>query len=1235
MAVAQLAGVGAAMTVIRELQFTMAVFQEAGVRAAMTGIQSEAEMRATMPVIRKVGVDLTMAVIQEAGVSAAMTGIQSEAEMRATMPVTRAVGAGGIMTITHDAGLEATMVITQEAGLAAITMAVMATERAVAGAVASGRGRGGPPGRGSDRGGSGGGYRGGGGGGYRGGEGQGDRGGGGGGYRGGDWGGGGGYRGGDRGGSSGGYRGGDQGTGGGFRGIGRGIGGADRGGDRGVGGGYRGGVRGVGGRSYRGGDGRGGGGGFRGRGGPPREQASVFDPGGRANIDARLTDQSEQVLVASFSNIELDPDGDDIPLRPGFGTNGREIKLRTNFFPVEVPKGPLFEYEVTISPASKTELKRPVKRRIFQLAEQVPDWTRKGLKGVVAHDHASKLIAAKKLVEPLTIKVPWYEEDEDGPPVGGKEYVLTIVYTRDIDTQALQRHVLVYCRLHGARLLAAFSYLAGQPEYRGYDILPVISALNLVLAAHPNRSGGPGVMIGKNKFFFPTDGPPTLLGGGLEAWKGFYSSLRPAHNQLMVNVNVCTTAFYSAGNLAHTMIEFERFKPHGQMNDFLAGLKIQATHIGYKKTVKCVTNVNARQHRFPVNEFGFSMLTVEAYFKRKYGITLEHPLLPLIDVGGQPPNYLPPEVCEILPNQPFREKMTEAYTASMILIAAQPPNVNANAIVGRGLDELGFRARAEPLGAFGMSVGTEMAVVPGRILPAPGVQYAQNSPAIDERASWNLRNVRFAKGASLSSWAVLLIKDGNDQDEFRGPQDPDLIKVVNGFAGMCRKSGMGVDKKLPVIVEAQLPPKDPKADRFREGAVKVIREKLEPLKKVQMVLVMLSNADKHVYAGIKHVCDSYLDVGGYFASLLLDIRADGYLIRQLRFAHMPLRFARKKAQYFANVALKVNMKMGGVNHLLDPESMKWFAQMPTMLVGIDVTHPGRDSVKGTPSIAAVVASVDGQFAQYPASMEMQKTKEEMVVGLEQNPGSRDNQETKEESVVGLERMMHERLTLYKARNKGLPERVLVYRDGVSEGQFGLVIKKEMPRIRDAFKRFDTAEKRYTPKLTIVICGKRHHTRFYPTEAQDADRLGNPKPGTVVDRGVTAVYHFDFFLQAHGGLQGTTRPTHYYVVHDEIGFTADQLQSLTLQVSYMFARATKAVSLVSPAYYADLACERGRCYLHKLLLGRDAGGAAPVPARGGGGRRKGRNDEVEVEHQAQDMWHNGVAGPALRDTMFYL
>lgn len=49
-------------------------------------------------------------------------------------------------------------------------------------------------------------------------------------------------------------------------------------------------------------------------------------------------------------------------------------------------------------------------------------------------------------------------------------------------------------------------------------------------------------------------------------------------------------------------------------------------------------------------------------------------------------------------------------------------------------------------------------------------------------------------------------------------------------------------------------------------------------------------------------------------------------------------------------------------------------------------------------------------------------------------------------------------------------------------------------------------------VLIPSQAKRHHTRFFPTQEKDADNKGNPLPGTVVDRGITSVYHFDFFLQ---------------------------------------------------------------------------------------------------------------------------
>lgn len=57
--------------------------------------------------------------------------------------------------------------------------------------------------------------------------------------------------------------------------------------------------------------------------------------------------------------------------------------------------------------------------------------------------------------------------------------------------------------------------------------------------------------------------------------------------------------------------------------------------------------------------------------------------------------------------------------------------------------------------------------------------------------------------------------------------------------------------------------------------------------------------------------------------------------------------------------------------------MAWLNKTPTMMVGIDVTHPGPGSREGTPSIAAVVASTDNNFVQFPASLRIQQTKKEV------------------------------------------------------------------------------------------------------------------------------------------------------------------------------------------------------------------------------------------------------------------
>lgn len=291
----------------------------------------------------------------------------------------------------------------------------------------------------------------------------------------------------------------------------------------------------------------------------------------------------QDALVNSFKSLSLRPT--DLPLRPGWGSSGTAVKLRSNFFAVRVPKGPLFEYDIKITPVATV---RRLKRRIFELLEMDPAWA--PYKVGVAHDYSAKLIACRPLPQPLRFEIAYYDDDEEGPRENARTFNLEFTFTQNIDLSSLT------------------SYLSGDPAYRDIEIGPVLSALNVVLAQHPSRNG---VMVGKNRFFFPQETFP--LGGGLEAWKGFYSSVRPAYKQLMVNVNVATTAFYCEGNLANAMLEFRRATFGARIDSFIRGIRVQTTHLGHRKTVKRSSNQTARTHKFFWEEKN-RQVSVEQYF---------------------------------------------------------------------------------------------------------------------------------------------------------------------------------------------------------------------------------------------------------------------------------------------------------------------------------------------------------------------------------------------------------------------------------------------------------------------------------------------------------------------------------------------------------------------------------------------------------------------------------------------
>ena len=143
-----------------------------------------------------------------------------------------------------------------------------------------------------------------------------------------------------------------------------------------------------------------------------------------------------------------------------------------------------------------------------------------------------------------------------------------------------------------------------------------------------------------------------------------------------------------------------------------------------------------------------------------------------------------------------------------------------------------------------------------------------------------------------------------------------------------------------------------------------------------------------------------------------------------------------------------------------------------------------------------------------------------------------------------------RASFEKRQTNLSPKRIIFYRDGVSEGQFKQVLDEELPLVKglsgplcvDVYYlliRSSSAaceEVGISPNITVIIVGKRHHVRFFPATTDVKERDKNCPAGTVVDTDVVHPTEFDFYLQSHAGILGTSRPAHYSVLYDDNGFT---------------------------------------------------------------------------------------------------
>lgn len=111
------------------------------------------------------------------------------------------------------------------------------------------------------------------------------------------------------------------------------------------------------------------------------------------------------------------------------------------------------------------------------------------------------------------------------------------------------------------------------------------------------------------------------------------------------------------------------------------------------------------------------------------------------------------------------------------------------------------------------------------------------------------------------------------------------------------------------------------------------------------------------------------------------------------------------------------------------------------------------------------------------------------IGVQRKDKSNKEKSTVEQ--VGKIGIMFEKiLQSYRTRNRGkMPTHIVILRDGVSDGQFQMVLRFELGQIRERIFNFYTKISVTAPKLTCLTVQKGHRitfTRKVPAKTKHGD-----------------------------------------------------------------------------------------------------------------------------------------------------
>ncbi|KAG6414004.1 hypothetical protein SASPL_126720 [Salvia splendens] len=685
--------------------------------------------------------------------------------------------------------------------------------------------------------------------------------------------------------------------------------------------------------------------------------------------------------------------------------------------------------------------------------------------------------------------------------------------------------------------------LRGQESENSMEAFRV---LDIILRQHAAKQG---CLLVRQSFFHNDPKNFADVGGGVLGCRGFHSSFRTTQSGLSLNIDVSTTMIIQPGPVADFLCANQNARDPFSLDwakakRTLKNLRITTSPTNQEFKITGLSEKSCREQLFTLKQKSKDgdsepvEVTVYDYFVKHRNIDLRYSAdLPCINVGKpKRPTYFPVELCSLVSLQRYTKALSTFQRSSLVEKSRQKPqermSVLSNALKINNYD-------AEPmLRSCGVTINSNFTQVEGRVLLPPKLKVANGDDLFTRNGRWNFNNKKFVNACKIERWAVV---NFSARCDVRG-LIRDLMKVGES-------KGIAVEEPFDVFEESQQFRRAPPLVRVDKMFEEVQSKLPGPPKFLLCLLPERKNCDLYGPWKRKNLSDF-----GVVTQCLAPMRIND--------------------QYLTNLLLKINAKLGGLNSMLAGEispSIPVVSKSPTLILGMDVSHgsPGQSDI---PSIAAVVSSRQWpSISRYRACVRTQSPKLEMIDSLYKRVS-----DTEDDGIMSFSSLLFfitdalkfkiwswELLVdFYTSSGKRKPDQIIIFRDGVSESQFNQVLNIELNQIIEACKFLD---EKWNPKFVVIVAQKNHHTKFFLPNAPE-----NVQPGTIIDNKVCHPRNYDFYLCAHAGMIGTTRPTHYHVLLDEVGFSPDDLQELVHSLSYVYQRSTTAISVVAPICYAHLA-----------------------------------------------------------------